>query len=412
MLAHAGTTVLPVSKALIAYAGVFLVLITTAGVRASLAGADPSPPRTQDDDGSASPPAWSLALVVARVVGLASFAFVLAVAITGPDTPAGNLAPVTVLSLWWVALPLTAALAGDVMRAIGPFDTLAAVARIPWRAERSAPAWASGIAIGAIAWYLLGYHSPTDPRSLAIALVAYTCGVLAGAARWGRAWLAEGEAFGVLSRACAGLIRGRRPALLPATTVVACIWVGTTVFEALLATRLWLDIEGTRTGWSLTLVDTAGLIWVVAMVAAAHTIAIDGLARLGDLRRATAEACLVAVPVLVGLGYVVAHEGPNLVIHVQNALALISDPFGRGWDLFGTIDRPADYGILSPVAEGRLQLAVLAVTHVGAVLLAASALRGGAGRDAAMRLVWVPAAEVAVAIVSGVLLLVGGGNPG
>ena len=53
---------------------------------------------------------------------------------------------------------------------------------------------------------------------------------------------------------------------------------------------------------------------------------------------------------------------------------------------------------------------MLGVTHVGAVLLAIRELRERVGAARASRAAWVVGGEVVIAVVTGVLLLIGGGE--
>jgi hypothetical protein len=408
--AHAGTTELPAPDWLLAYAGVFVVLIATVAARSAVAAAPRPEQRAAPDRGAEPEPPvaaqpWTAWRRAARALGLALLAAIVAIAVAGPDNRAGNLAPVAVLSLWWVGMPLVAALAGDVVRALNPVDTIAAGVRIPWRTSRSAPRWTAAASLGAIGWYMLAYHSPAEPRVLAVALVTYCAAALAGAATWGRSWLVEGEAFAAISRAVAGIVRGRHPRPTSAITVAAVVWTGTTLFEALTSTTVWVDVAGSRDGWSRTVVDTVGLVWATALVAGVHIVAMRTVARLrGD------ERALDAVPVVVGLGWLLAHELPDIVVYAQNAAILASDPFARGWDLFATRDHDVRYDLLSPATEGYVQLGLLAAAHVAAVALAVRALRERSGTAAALRLSWVVGAEVAVAVVTATLLLVGGAH--
>ena len=54
----------------------------------------------------------------------------------------------------------------------------------------------------------------------------------------------------------------------------------------------------------------------------------------------------------VGLALSVAHYLPAFLIDVQNFYALLSDPLGRGWDLFGTIDYAIDNQVLTGTQIG------------------------------------------------------------
>ena len=60
-------------------------------------------------------------------------------------------------------------------------------------------------------------------------------------------------------------------------------------------------------------------------------------------------AALGVALVPLAIGWFIAHDLTLLLFEGQNFLALLSDPLGRGWDLFGTIDRTIDYA-----SSGRL----------------------------------------------------------
>ena len=68
--------------------------------------------------------------------------------------------------------------------------------------------------------------------------------------------------------------------------------------------------------------------------------------------------------------YVAAHYLTFLLFEGQATFYLASDPFGRGWDLFGTADRAIDYTYLSQNGAWYLQVAVVVIGHVCALILA------------------------------------------
>ena len=79
--------------------------------------------------------------------------------------------------------------------------------------------------------------------------------------------------------------------------------------------------------------------------------------------------------VSVAAGVVVAFLLTDLVMRTVDVLALASDPFGKGWDLFGTSDWFPDLGWQS---SPRLAWVEIAAITVGAALAAVAA------RDAAL----------------------------
>ena len=83
----------------------------------------------------------------------------------------------------------------------------------------------------------------------------------------------------------------------------------------------------------------------------------------------------------------------------------MSDPFGRGWDLFGTINHTIDYRIVEQAWLRWTQLALLVAGHlVALVVLHDTALRL-LRRRAAARALWAMTALVCGSITAGVLLV-------
>ena len=82
--------------------------------------------------------------------------------------------------------------------------------------------------------------------------------------------------------------------------------------------------------------------------------------RADDRSRPAAGAEFVLSLVPIALVYAVAHYFTLFVIQGQYALSLASDPFGFGWDLFGTVDYApehravlAEHGLVRPGGRAR-----------------------------------------------------------
>ncbi len=72
----------------------------------------------------------------------------------------------------------------------------------------------------------------------------------------------------------------------------------------------------------------------------------------------------------IALAYHFAHFLGFLLINGQRFIVLASDPFGWGWDLFGTADATINIGILSPVFIWYFSIAAIVVGHIAGVYLA------------------------------------------
>jgi hypothetical protein len=72
----------------------------------------------------------------------------------------------------------------------------------------------------------------------------------------------------------------------------------------------------------------------------------------------------------IAFAYLVAHYFSLFVIQGQFIYSLISDPFGRGWDLFGTVDFAPNLAAVSPETVWYVQAAALVVGHVAGLAIA------------------------------------------
>lgn len=407
LVAHGigGRADLPLPLWLFAYGAGFAVLISFVALGAFWRRA-----RLERVEGAALPAPPRAARVVAevavRLVGLAAFAFVVTAGWAGDPDSLDNLAPVALYVVFWVGLQLVSALVGDIWAWLSPFDTVALVvgaasARIRGRETAAArsgdagsahrrPDWGhvpAAATILAFAWLELVHPDRTSPRLLAGVITAYAVVILAGAARWGRAWLRENEGFGVWFRILAhmapvtvdpeGRLRLRPPisglphlAVRPGTLAAVVVALGSTSFDGLTRTRLWADIIGSRTGWEQVPVATVGLLWMIGLVALVYT----GAMRIAAARTGREADELVAgfthslVP--IALAYAVAHYYSLLVFEGQRAIRLVSDPLGRGWDLFGTAHNVINYVAVSVSHIAWVQAVAIVLGHVAAVVVA------------------------------------------
>lgn len=359
------------------------------------------------------------AAAVAAVVGAAVWLAALGAGLLAVDEPTENLAPFVasrpfllgggvllslVLDGWW--------------RAASPFATLARL--LPDRGgddASGAPAWVAPAMVGSFLWLSTAYHDGGQVRAVGAWLAAYTVAALAGTVRWGRAWAAAGEGFadlfGTVGRLApvardgeTGRVRLRLPLTGvggaepgPGSVATLLVTIGGVVFGAVRTLDWWqLDVVGARSGWARTAVDSIGLAFAAG---AAAVVWVAAQRALGPERRGVATG-LVAV----AAGVVVAFLLTDLAVRAVDVLALLSDPFGRGWDLFGTADWFPD---LAWQVSARLAWAEIAALVVGAVLAAVAAHDGalaGAGRRAAPRAAAVEtAATTAVALAALVVLL-------
>ncbi|MET0903358.1 MAG: hypothetical protein ABWZ52_08965 [Acidimicrobiales bacterium] len=403
MFAHAvGGGALSAPTWLLTYIGVALVLGTAAALRTTW-------PRARFEPIEPVPPT-SIAVRPGHWIGLAAYAGAVAVAIVGPDTSAANLAP-WLVPVVWVGLPVVCLLLGDVVRHLNPFVPVVALLDRGRAVDpgRVVPPWTSAVFLAAWSWYLLAYHRPGSPRALAIFLVIYAVAAVGGGLRWGRPWLATGEAFGALSAAVARIgARGwRRTPPVLGTTVLMIVWLGGTAFDGLTFQPFWQDVLGGSSSWGRTLLNTVGLLWVTAIVAGAFLfvvrIAERGQGEEHRDRRLGEPLGRALVP--LAAGWFLGHDLTLLLGEGQNAYALASDPLGRGWDLFGTYDHTIDYSIITEPWVAWVQLVLIAVGHLASLVLLHELAMERLSPRAAMRTTWAMAAVTSASIAAACLLV-------
>jgi hypothetical protein len=148
---------------------------------------------------------------------------------------------------------------------------------------------------------------------------------------------------------------------------------------------------------ALSLTSTVGMLVAFAVVAAIYAVGVTGV-RAVDHRPAVRVArSFVHTLIPIAAVYVLAHYFSLLAYNGQAMAHLLSDPLGKGWDLFSTAGSSIDYGVVGATAIWYVQVAVLVAGHVCGLVLAHDrglALYGHA-RAAATSQYWMLAVMVA-----------------
>ena len=157
--------------------------------------------------------------------------------------------------------------------------------------------------------------------------------------------------------------------------------LATVTFDGLLETRLWTHIlDRTLPGeirWvgsvALILFSSGFLSIYLFFCGVMHRVA----ERYGDNNRVgypkstgKVASAFVLTLVPIAIAYHLAHYLSYLVITGQYLIPRLSDPFGYGWNLFGTADYKVDIGLLSARVAWYLAVTFVVLGHVFAVYLA------------------------------------------
>jgi hypothetical protein len=374
--------------------------------------------------------------IVLGAASLALLALVFAAGLVGEPSVAVNLAPTFVYVLFWLGLVPVVLLFGNVWPALNPWKAGADAAA--WLARgHEAPAayparlgrWPAAGLLLAYAALELAYPDSASPRALALAIALYSWITWVGMATFGRAaWLAHGEAFsvyfGLLARLSpfardergrivvrwppTGLAGGDRT---PGTVAFLAVMLGSVAFDGFSRTPFWQErtfAVQTRFGVAdlpVTALNVVGLTGAVAAVALVYLLAVEGARLAGRARDSLADDFVFSL-VPIALAYAVAHYFSLLVTQGQAAWRLASDPFGFGWNLFGTRDFEPRLDLLSPTTIWYVQVGALVAGHLLGLVLAhdrAVAMFGSAA--AALRTQYVMLILMIAYTVAGLWLL-------
>jgi len=346
-----------------------------------------------------------------------------------------NIAPTFVWVTWWVGLSFFTAFVGNVWPLVNPwrvlFDWAEGLARrFGYRdgLELDEPypeplgVWPAVGLYLVFVWTENVFSGSYVPRNIAFFSIAYSLLTLYGMAYFGKeTWLRRGEAFsvffGLLGRfaptevrvkdpsvclgcdGCGGDAAGRcvncyecfaraapherelnlrppavglgLPEKVPpgGATFVVVVLAGVT-FDGLLQTPLWLEIV------RLTPVtQTLGVILLPSLFFGMYLGFVE-LSRIlggggeGGFKRFASAYAFSLVP--IAIAYQMAHYYTYLLIQGQMIISLVSDPFGWGWNLFGTAAFEPRYGIVGAGFVWYSQVALIVAGHVIAVYLAHS----------------------------------------
>ena len=334
------------------------------------------------------------ARIAGRALGLALFFLVIAAGLWGDPHPAKNIAPTLVWIIGWVGLSLFVALVGDVWPAIDPWRALPRPRSA--LATRPPPAGLAVAIFLVFAWLEVVDPLASRPAHLAWVLLAWTAATLAGVQVFGRdAWSKHVDPlslyFATLGRFAPLAVdsgRGRldarpwgrglitAPSAAPVAFVIAML--STVLFDGLLGTQAWRRVDTAFASWAPTWNDRDGVVlgtiglaatWVVFLGAYRAACAITAAAAGGHAAGRVAELfAMTLVPIAVA--YLVAHNLSYLIVQGQGLLALLSDPFGRGWNVFGTAGFTPDIGLIGARTAWYVAIGAIVAGHVISVWLA------------------------------------------
>jgi hypothetical protein len=361
-----------------------------------------------------------------RLLAVAAFVLIVVAGFLGNQSPVRNIAPTVVWVIWWVGMAYVSALIGDVWALINPWKivfswadalfargragaTLSLGLRYPCRLG----AWPAVALLFVFAWTELVSETGEVPARIASMIVGYSALTWAGMVLFGMdTWLKRGEVFtvvfGLFARFAPTDYRRANPAdgksealilrppsvglltehPIPASMMVFVLLILSTVtFDGFIETPVWAGFLEwivadplirplllklrTITPNLLVVVQTVALAGFAATFVGVYLMfgrlmawATGGAETFG---RISGYFVLTLVP--IAIAYHLAHYLSYLLLAGQLVIPLASDPFGFGWDLFGTANYRIDISVVNARSAWIVSVTAIVVGHVVAVFL-------------------------------------------
>jgi hypothetical protein len=348
------------------------------------------------------------ALLALRAAGVGIYVMLIYAGLFGAQSPLKNITPVMVWAVWWVGMVYVSALLGNVWTLLNPLDTLfawgeALHARLR-PARPLAPrcryperlgAWPAVALFVVFIWMELVWERSDHPAPLAAAMLSYSALTWTAMLLFGRAqWLCRGEVFSLVF----GLVAGFAPAELRATSTggreftlrpyavgllarrragasrvgLVIVLLAAVTFDGFMETPLWAALA-TPVGAGAWL-RTAGVVAAPLLFLTVYLLSCRLIAWCGGTQSATwhLAGAFVMTLVPIAIAYHLAHYLSFLAAASQYLIPLASDPFGFGWDLFGTRNAFVRPGLIGARAIWYVSVAAIVAGHAAAVYLAHS----------------------------------------
>ena len=355
---------------------------------------------------------WPRAL--GGVVGVLALLAVVVSGLFGSTQPTLNPSEYITWIFFWAATVIVSGLVGNLWYLLNPwaaiYDAVARFVRLgPVLKLPNVGVWPAAALYFSFACLELTSGMSNRPWIVAIAALAYTCLTLAGMILFGRdQWLAQCEGFTVLFDIVGrfGPVEAERDASGRITMVYLRPWgvgllkqaasgwdrvvfvilmLSTLAFDGILSTPAWQDFNiALEPVWlpmgsfGFFFVRTFGLVLVtitflLVFIGFMQLVIYFGNRKV-DLKATVSAFALTLVP--IALVYNAAHNYSYVLVQSQGIIPLLSDPLGRGWNLWPAVAHyQPSFALAQAATVWYAQVVLIVLGHIIAVYL--SHLRAG-----------------------------------
>ncbi len=337
-------------------------------------------------------------LNVFKVISVSLLILTILTGVLGSQFPVKNFAPTFVWVVWWGGFIWLHILFGDSWNFVNPWKNIFELIKFDEKPLRQYPdklkSWPAFGFFLIFAWIELVYPTPAHPQFLGNMIFVYSIIVLAGMRVFGKdKWLDNCEPFTVFFNFVSSfsatrvtsdgkiLLRPIASGLLDARyrfdqLCFLILILSVVSFDGLISTLFWYDVIGIDAfggsgRYDVIYVNTAGImVSFLAFFSIFYSfVAISRAITKTDIT--TLDLAQKFVPALlpISIVYHLAHYSAYFFLNGQLIIKLISDPFGFGWDIFGTssyeIVRTIDFIFL-----WNYQVVVIVIGHILSVYIA------------------------------------------
>lgn len=337
-------------------------------------------------------------LNVFKIFSIGLFILTILTGVLGSQFPVSNFAPTFVWVIWWGGFIWLHILFGDSWNFVNPWKNIYELIKFDEKPIRQYPeklkSWPAFLFFLIFAWIELIYPEPANPQFLGNLIFLYSIIVLFGMRVFGKEkWLDNCEPFTVFFNFISNFSMtrvtvGGKIFLRPIATGLLdvkfrfdqlCFLIlilSVVSFDGLISTLFWydvigIDVFGGSGRYDVIYVNTFGIVLSFAVFMGIFYSCVGISKIITKDKSSIGELAKVLVPALlpISIAYHLAHYSSYFFLNGQLMIKLISDPFGFGWDIFGTssyeIVRTVDFLLL-----WNYQVAVIVIGHILSVYIA------------------------------------------
>lgn len=347
------------------------------------------------------------ALLTARMLTLGLLLTMIFAGILGEQTPSLNFGPVYFWIFFLLGFSVLSVLVGNIWQYISPFKTVSDLLRLqpgPEGPTKTVYWWLPAVALLILLWWELLSGFSYIPLYVGGVLLVYTLANPYLATIY-KDWFARGELFAALFNAIGSMAYVRigddkksliitKPARRAAnhtasksTLLLASVLLAGASFDSVRETVIWSDLLRT-----IGIAGSQGMLWANTIGLAlsplpfllTFLLAIKIMQKVtGNVRGWRELAGYFTWSLLpIAFGYTLAHNFALALTSLPAMLGALSDPFGWGWNLFGTASLRNAPLLLGAKAIWFIEIAFVVLAHVVGVWFAhAIALRTFKGKQ-------------------------------